>query len=399
MFDEVLLFPWLVGCGFGDGFFFLFFFGVSVNGASGHLEDTPWALYRTAKGSEVKTPMDNRCEMCFKVWQAAYSFMDFDRLCVESVNATSDVAASLEAVRKKMEAKESPEKGAALSECRRVELELTRSFVVATEAEIRSHLKIPRLAKSHVKGLASLQLPNDGGSQDEQHFIFKDPDSPFRKMACKVVLATNSEYEVLGKNQVYWEQQADRHFQQMLTDRSSNLNLSKLVQGGMQDFQSWASAKFNVKGEADEGEKPAPPAAQVETSTLDGGVIEDDEDGKASEDEMQFEGVGAVKPAGLAWSCSSTTLGLEKRASGSSVATPKVKKAKSQHVGESVDSKSVAGTVLGDSDSRVDETSKTSAASKPVAEGGHPVVMSLQHDGKVCLKGRALTSYSWLSCC
>ena len=129
---------------------------------------------------------------------------------------------------------------------------------MATESEIKAKLKIPRLTKSQVKGLTSLTLPSDSGTHEEEevNYIFRDPESPFRKLKCRVVLGQNSEYDVLPKDSSYWQAQADRHLHTMLSEREKTFCMQKLMQAGsMLDFDSWSASKFNLKGDGGETEK------------------------------------------------------------------------------------------------------------------------------------------------
>ena len=194
------------------------------------------------------TALESKCELCFKIWQAAYAYLDWDRLCAEALDAKSAVAGSLEGVRKKVAAGSGPEKGAAITEVKRVELEVSRAFFIATESEIKSKLKVLRIAKSQVKGLTSLSLPNDAGTQDEVNYIFKDTESPFRKLTCKVTLGHDSVYEVLSKDSNYWDEQAAKHLQAALGEREKTFGVTKLFQtANVPDFESWSASKFNLK--------------------------------------------------------------------------------------------------------------------------------------------------------
>ena len=294
-------------------------------------QETPWALYKTSKSSDVKIAIDNKCESCFGVWQSAYPFMEWDTLTEEAANAKSEVCASLESVRQKLAAGDGADRGPALSECKRFEMELTRSFVVATESELKAKLKVARISKSQLKGLPCLRLPNDSGTAEEVNYVFKDAEAPLRKLQCKVVLGLSSEQELLAKDSVYWEQQADRHMQSLLSARSQSFALPKLMQSStMQDVDAWAASKITMKAPTTEDVKV------IEASQVVGG--DDDElEQDASDCELKIEGV-ASRPHGLARSSSSTVLGLEKR--GAEIATPKGKKsAPSKAAGDSVESK------------------------------------------------------------
>ena len=133
-----------------------FVFGLELQDCTGVQSETEWALYKTSRVNGQKVAVESQCQECFMVWKTGYGMLSFAELVSESQDPRSAIGQSIPAVRTKIQEKKDGEAGPKISDVKSVQLELSRSFLVASESELRSRAKTPRLPKSLTKGLPQL---------------------------------------------------------------------------------------------------------------------------------------------------------------------------------------------------------------------------------------------------
>ena len=296
------------------------------------MQDVSWALYKESKTDGTKTAMDDKCEECWSIWKSAYPWLSWEQLLSENGNFTSDVNSTITEVRQKIRSKAAGMQGPELCDIKEVHLECTRSYLVATEGELRTKLRQSRLSKGLLKGLPTIMLPNDAGTSSEQHFVFKNESSDLRELKVKVVLGMNSAQTFLDRGAHYWEKQGTTHFNHALQSRADEMGLPKLLQQNLPTFESWRQSKF-----ADDEKKQGSSCEHAEEAWGDG----DAGDSDPEDDENAMVGVAAAPSIKRAPSQSALSM-ADSKASQSGTATPRGKQAKplkAAAAGESGDSK------------------------------------------------------------
>ena len=88
------------------------------------------------------------------------------------------------------------EAGPNVMNTKKVELELNRSYIAATERELRSQVGLHKKAKSALKGVPSIDIAGEKGGQ-ETCFMFRDldPMADLRRWKLKVTMAASCQHE------------------------------------------------------------------------------------------------------------------------------------------------------------------------------------------------------------
>lgn len=136
-----------------------------------------------ASGEKRAKPTGDACEACFRAWNTSlkYEYGSWRDLCdrVASCQDTrSKVAGALSVLSGESQAEFAPE---SVTSSAGVSMEIKRHFVMLSEAELRAELRVPRLLKSHTRGVPSVTVHSETNpGEKEVVFAFADPDRPHR---------------------------------------------------------------------------------------------------------------------------------------------------------------------------------------------------------------------------
>lgn len=148
-------------------------------------QEQKWALmeqHKQANGTTVSIPIGTTCADCWQFWNDTYRWKcDFDQLCAIS-NTNEDEKKAISTARmvwKQAHKPTFPQDQVVRSTVARLCLE--RHYVALTESEFRSALGVPRLLKSHLKGVPCLSVASEADAGvDEPVYLFGNPDMPYR---------------------------------------------------------------------------------------------------------------------------------------------------------------------------------------------------------------------------
>ena len=221
----------------------------------------------------------------------------------------------------------SGEKSGSIASHKKVELEITKSYLIATEAELRAKLHQAKIPKSVFKGVPSIHLPNENG-KSELNYVFQHPFKNMKELTVKTTLGHSADEEVMAKNTQFWEAQNEKHFQTLVGEAIGSMGISKLP-NALPDFEEWSSSRFNLKP-ATMGE------IKQEQGSEDEKAHEEQEEDHSDNDEDNLVGL-AAKASSLARSGSASSLGIGKLVG--STMTPKPAKKMQKDMVDSVESK------------------------------------------------------------
>ena len=215
------------------------------------LQDKKWALYKQSKGQSLA--MEDRCEQCWRTWQAGFSWLTWDELCKEYGNSTSPYLPTIEAVMEKVCNGTLPNSGPSVFQSREVTIEITKQMLVATEADLRKRLALSRVPRSLLQSLPSLELPGESGVI-ETHYAFLPDDGSFKTCTMKQVMSCTMESEMMEQGKEYWDGQGEKTFLHHVQVQGKASGISSLLRDPHRatTFAEWRSAKFDATKDARE---------------------------------------------------------------------------------------------------------------------------------------------------
>eukprot|EP00971_Amphidinium_carterae_P349398 6490998-Amphidinium_carterae.1 len=200
--------------------------------------------------------------------------MEWDTLCSEYHKASSKMAPFVDEVIEKIEKKEAPCKGPAVLDFKGIELEVSHSWLGASEKDIKAHTQLDKIPRAVLKTAPQILVPaEDGSGKLEDIFLFKDPSSHgLRQVKMKVLLQSGLQRELLAHDAHYWRDQAELHWQHAVQAASKGSGMASLRDSKLADFGEWCSSKFHDKEDA---------------SMFPGGIQEDVEQSNESVDDAE----------------------------------------------------------------------------------------------------------------
>ena len=217
------------------------------------LQDATWALFKA--GSSGPVPVDDKCELCYRVWKECFSSKEWEQLVAEAKNERMQIGALVTEARKNMAGNDF-KVGSSVSSNMKVQYEVSKLFMLASEKDLRSLTHQPRINRADVKSLPVLQVPSDKGDGSmEPHYVLKHPHGDLKECKVKLVMETSMDQEMMGAGGKEWfVGQAQQTFGNTVGTQSSQSGLLNLFQkeAYLQDFQEW-KRRFK-KPDDDDGE-------------------------------------------------------------------------------------------------------------------------------------------------
>ena len=156
-------------------------FGMSVSYSVFCLQEVTWALYKGKPPDRVA--LEDRCAVCFTSWQRAFSYQTWEEFLDAYKSKKGNITEIVGQVREKVakDAQVAGDKGPSVMEIRSIQLEISKSMLIANEKELRQKTGQPRLPKSLLRGLPCLEIPKENGDGSETVYVFKKPNAEFRE--------------------------------------------------------------------------------------------------------------------------------------------------------------------------------------------------------------------------
>eukprot|EP00971_Amphidinium_carterae_P350675 6491679-Amphidinium_carterae.3 len=198
-----------------------------------------WALYSSPSGTSSAQPVEDRCEPCFKAWEEAFSFWDWD-MFMDQKTKSPRIAEFFDAVKQRLlvGAKQLP--GPSVGSVKSVQIELSRVFHTMSEKDMRKHLAQDRVKKSQVDGIPCLSLPSDSTGMLEPTYVFSHPDAAAqREMRVKTILEVRTEKTELAENSLWFAQAAEVVFEEGLKQRVQGLPQLLAKEMVIPTFEEW----------------------------------------------------------------------------------------------------------------------------------------------------------------
>jgi hypothetical protein len=203
-------------------------------------------------------PVDDKCEECWELWHEAFKHMPWEELC--SKNASEPGFPTL--LRAARDIKNGVAKAtfspSEVSSSSTLEVEVSRSFVVLSEKEMRAASNLTRITKAALKGVPQLTVPAEDGSGNEVVYCFRNEAMPFRVASVKVRLQESKAQTKMSTEQQYWAGQAAAYFTQAQTQMSSETGLHHCLDKDSHNstftWDEFLENRLNQKSRAQVGE-------------------------------------------------------------------------------------------------------------------------------------------------
>ena len=289
------------------------------------LQDKKWALLKAPKLlHEQPIPVEDRCEECWQLWTLGFHWLSWTELVHHAKTSSSPLALAIQMASKKIKEKCEPERGAGVMQSKKIQLEISRVYHIATEAEIKKKAKVQKLSKAVLDRLPYVKVASEQGQAEEVCYCFKHPQHDLREARLKVVMETSLDSQTHDFNKNYFPEQSQHVWQATVASSADETGLGNVLdkEQYITTFEAWAAAKLNM------GSKKAPEAsfqAEQDLKEAEGGA--DFRDLLAAKEE---DGDGAESFLGVA-SCR----GVPLQRAGSSASmhyTPAKKQSAGKHV-------------------------------------------------------------------
>ena len=171
-------------------------------------QDKKWVLLRALKmPNSEPVPCEDRCEQCHKLWTMAFPWLSWEELVAHTKSASCPLSGAIEIAKKKIQDGSAPDKAAGVFETKKVQVEISKVFHVASEQEIKKKTKVAKLSKVVLERLPYLCLPSETGGEAEKAYVFRHPEHELREVCVKILLEANLDSTSLEKDQSYWAEQ------------------------------------------------------------------------------------------------------------------------------------------------------------------------------------------------
>ena len=200
-------------------------------------------MAKAASGGTV--PQGAACEECYRLWSKAFNFVTFEVLCEKVSKDAVLKAAVVEARSAHLQGGSKdlvPEEVYAVSG---ISFEVERSYLVASERDMRRAAGLQRVGKTALKGLPSVTcVAEDGSGKEETLYLFEDTTCPLRRGKLRVSMSSNHQRVKMKAADVLWCGQGSE-FQNMTWQAQSEESKLKDVVGremaGHLNLMSWDS--------------------------------------------------------------------------------------------------------------------------------------------------------------
>ena len=136
--------------------------------------------------------------------------MPWDELVTENLKPASEISKSLDAVREQIKSGSEGQPGPSVMTLKGIEVEVARTFLAASERDLRNYSGLARLSKAVTKGVPTVTVPGEQGGS-ELLYIFRHPSAAadFRELKVKVVMSASMENEEMPSNSSFWQGQGE----------------------------------------------------------------------------------------------------------------------------------------------------------------------------------------------
>eukprot|EP00971_Amphidinium_carterae_P349141 6490863-Amphidinium_carterae.4 len=217
-----------------------------------------WALFATSQGRKVAT--GDHCEVCFTLWQTGFIHLSWHDLCSKA-KGDGNFKLLIQGARQALDGTKSfegdkPE----LFQRSTHTLCIERTFLVASEKDIRKSTGVERVKREFLKSIPSITVTDALTAEPEVLYMFADPSNPCRKAVVSTSCSTHLESQNMSKSQVLWEGQGTALQTHFTKEQAHEAGLDEVLQkhaGGHVRFQDYdmfiqqVSQKFT--DDADEG--------------------------------------------------------------------------------------------------------------------------------------------------
>ena len=171
-----------------------------------------------------------------------------------------------------------------MSGVKSVSLKVERSWIILSDKEVRRQLGVARLTKASMKSVPQMVVPcEDGSPGSEQVYVFKDPQSQFRRATLQVVWGTQHEEKEMKDVDTMWPGQGlhlQGHTFQKQAETSGVLSLLQREMAGhlrMIDFQQFVDSMQREDAEdpaVEEGPERVPVQGSEQNDAFEGVAAE-----------------------------------------------------------------------------------------------------------------------------
>eukprot|EP00971_Amphidinium_carterae_P351859 6492309-Amphidinium_carterae.3 len=217
-------------------------------------KDVKWALMKRGRTpDDDPVALEDKCELCFRTWQGGFSWLTWEQLLQETGKDDSVIANGWQVARERFKRDEGPMQGPGVFEMKGYQLELSKTFQVCTEKDLKKETGKQRLAEHVLKGLTPVLLPTQDGDM-EQHYVFAHPQGQMKELKVKVLMECKLSSTALATDGQWWQGQAKNMFQETIKK-----------QGGDSGIVHLLPQKTGAKEEEEEG------------AELDGNYLDEDD--------------------------------------------------------------------------------------------------------------------------
>eukprot|EP00971_Amphidinium_carterae_P141182 2797856-Amphidinium_carterae.2 len=206
---------------------------------------------KRCKGEDEPIPIEEKCELCYKTWRGAFSWLEWDDLVKEVSSSTNTpVSNAWPAARQMFKNDQKALEGPSVMKVQGYQLEVSKLFTIVSEKDLRTQAGMNRLSKQFVKGLPTVELPAQDGAQSgtETHFIFSHPQGQHKKLRVKLLLQCDLNSTPLQANSQYWPLQAESLFQHTVQEQAATTGVSGLLakeaQAPLVPLSAWLDEKW-----------------------------------------------------------------------------------------------------------------------------------------------------------
>ena len=261
-------------------------------------------------------PVDDKCELCYRVWKECFAARDWEQLVSDAKDEKLTVGVMVQEARKNMSGNEF-KAGSSVKSHVKVQYEVSKLFLLATEKDLRSLTHQARINRGDVKTLPVLHIPSEkGDGSAEAHYVFRHPWGDLKECKIKMVMEQSMDKELMGPGGKEWfEGQAQETFKSSIGSKESESGLLGLFakETYLQDFSEWKK-RFDKGGESWVPQKGG--AEPGDMGTID--VDDDDDDENASEEGLTGVAAGDLRRAASSRSLENLTPAKSKLSRGSS---------------------------------------------------------------------------------
>ena len=204
-------------------------------------EDVVWALRSVKDGSEMA--VQDKCEMCFKVWSQAFSMHSWPTFC-EEVAKKPDVKKNFQDAKASMSKphEKKPWPSQSVSNLIETQFEVTKKFIVLSLDELKKHVGARAISKKQLEGIPVMQLMGNMGLE-EDCYVFEHPQHPHREAAVRRWKGVAYNCVAMAPEAMIWKDQGVttwQHTQKLMSENCGALSLTKV--GSLDAFKAKMSA-------------------------------------------------------------------------------------------------------------------------------------------------------------